>query len=80
VTGQKKLHSKEFRDWYSSPSTRRIRMIKSRRMISAGNVSRIGVKRNSLGYLWESERERDHKEVTRQGLAVMNSVMNCRVP
>jgi hypothetical protein len=40
----RKLHNKELRDLYSSPSI--IRMIKSRRMRWAGHVAQIGEKRN----------------------------------
>jgi hypothetical protein len=42
--GWKKLHNEELRDLYSSPSI--IRIIKSRRMRSAGHVARMGEKRN----------------------------------
>jgi hypothetical protein len=46
VTGEwKKLHKKELRDLYSSPSI--IRIIKSRRMRWAGHVARMGEKRNA---------------------------------
>jgi hypothetical protein len=52
VTGEwRKLHNEELRDLYSSPSI--IRIIKSRRMIWAGRVARMGEKRNVY-------RERDH--------------------
>jgi hypothetical protein len=45
VTGEwKKLHNEELRDLYSSPSI--ISIIKSRRMRWAGNVARMGQKRN----------------------------------
>jgi hypothetical protein len=43
--GWRKLHSKELRDLYSSPSI--IRIIKSRRMRWAGHVARMGEKRNA---------------------------------
>jgi hypothetical protein len=43
--GLRKLHNEELRDLYSSPSIMRI--IKSRRMRLAGNVARMGDKRNS---------------------------------
>jgi hypothetical protein len=45
VTGRwRKLHNEELRDLYSSPSI--IRIIKSRRMMWAGHVVRMGEKRN----------------------------------
>jgi hypothetical protein len=45
ATGEwRKQHNKELHDLYSSPSL--ITMIKSRRMIWAGQVTRIGEKRN----------------------------------
>jgi hypothetical protein len=45
VTGEwRKLHNEELRDLYSSPSI--IRMIRSRRVRWAGNVARMGEKRN----------------------------------
>jgi hypothetical protein len=45
----RKLHNKELRDLYSSPSI--IRIIKSRRMILAGHVARMGEKRNAYRLL-----------------------------
>jgi hypothetical protein len=46
VTGEwRKLHNKELHDLYSSPSM--IRIIKSRRMRSAGHVARMREKRNA---------------------------------
>jgi hypothetical protein len=42
--GWRKLHNDELSDLYSSPSI--IIMIKSRRMRSAGHVTRMGEKRN----------------------------------
>jgi hypothetical protein len=45
VTGEwRKLHNKELRDLYSSPSI--IRIIKLRRMRWAGHVARMGEKKN----------------------------------
>jgi hypothetical protein len=50
VTGEwRKLHDKELHDLYSSPSI--IRIIKSRRMIWAGHVARMGEKRNAYRLL-----------------------------
>jgi hypothetical protein len=46
LTGEcRKLHNKELHDLYFSPSI--IRIIKSRRMIWAGHVARMGEKRNT---------------------------------
>jgi hypothetical protein len=47
--GWRKLHNEELRDMYSSPSI--IRIIKSRRMRSAGHVARMGEKRNAYRLL-----------------------------
>jgi transcription termination factor 2 len=50
VTGEwRKLHNKELRDLYSSPSI--IRIIKSRRMRWAGHVARMEEKRNAYRLL-----------------------------
>jgi hypothetical protein len=54
----RKLHSKELRDLYSSPSI--IRIIKSRRMKWEGHVARMGEKRNAY-----SQKARG-KETTRK--------------
>jgi hypothetical protein len=43
--GWRKLHNEELHNLYSSPSI--IRMIKSRKMRWAGNVARMGEKRNA---------------------------------
>jgi hypothetical protein len=49
VTGEwTKLHNEELLDLYSSPSI--IRIIKSRRMRWAGNLARMGEKRNAYRY------------------------------
>jgi hypothetical protein len=46
VTGEwRKLHNEELHDLYSSPSI--VRIIKSRRMIWADHVARMGEKRNA---------------------------------
>jgi hypothetical protein len=46
--GWRKLHNEELRDLYSSPSI--IRIIKSRGMIWAGHVARLGKRRAHIGY------------------------------
>jgi hypothetical protein len=52
VTGEwRKLHNKELRDLYSSPSIIIIRIIKPRRMRWAGRVARMGEKRNAYRLL-----------------------------
>jgi hypothetical protein len=56
--GCRRLHNEEFHNLCSSPSI--IRMIKSRRMRWAGYVARMGKKRAHIGYLSESQKERDH--------------------
>jgi hypothetical protein len=49
VTGEWiKLHNKELRDLYSSPSI--IRIIKSRRMIWVGHVARMGRRGTHICY------------------------------
>jgi hypothetical protein len=59
LTGEwRKLHNKELRDLYTSPSI--IRIIKSRRMRRAGHVARMGRRGTRIDYWWESQRERDH--------------------
>jgi hypothetical protein len=52
-----KLHNEELRDLYSLP--RIIRTVKSRKMRWAGYVVRMGEKRKSIGYCYESQRKRD---------------------
>jgi hypothetical protein len=44
--GWRKLHNEELRDLYSSPII--IRIIKSRRMMWAGHVARMGEKRGEM--------------------------------
>jgi hypothetical protein len=52
VTGEwRKLHNKELRDLYSSPSI--IKIIKSRRMRWASHVARMGKRGTHRGYWWE---------------------------
>jgi hypothetical protein len=59
VTGDwRKLHNGELHNFYSWPDI--IRMIKSRRMRSAGHVARIGRRGMRIRYWWESQKERDH--------------------
>jgi hypothetical protein len=59
VTGEwRKLHDKELRDLYSSPSI--IRIVKSRRMRWTGHVARMGRRGTRIDHWWESQRERDH--------------------
>jgi hypothetical protein len=59
VTGEwRKLHNEELHYLYSSPSI--IKIIKSRRMVWAGHVARMGEKMNA--YRWESRRERGRYE------------------
>jgi hypothetical protein len=56
--GWRKLHNEELHNLYYSPN--RIRMIKSRRMRWAGQVARRGRRGMHIGYLWDSQKERDH--------------------
>jgi hypothetical protein len=49
IGGWRKLHSKEIHNLYSSPSI--IRMIKSKRMRSAGNVAHMGENKNAYRIL-----------------------------
>jgi hypothetical protein len=59
VTGEWiKLHNEELRDLYPSPSI--IRIIKSRRMIWAGHVARMGKKRNAYRLLVGKPEGRNH--------------------
>jgi hypothetical protein len=46
--------------FYMDPNI--IRKIKSRRMRWAGHVARRGRREMRIGYWWESQKERDHKE------------------
>jgi hypothetical protein len=61
VTGEwRKLHNEELHDLYSSLSV--IRIMKSRRMRSAGHVARIGEKRNAYRLLVGKSEGKGHKE------------------
>jgi hypothetical protein len=53
----RKLHNEELHHLYSSPDI--IRMNKSRRIRLAGHVARMGRGGMHIGYLWESQEERD---------------------
>jgi hypothetical protein len=87
--GWRKLHNKELHNLYSSPSI--IRIMKSRRMMWAGHVARMGEKRNV--YRWIDNIKKDLLEIGVNvvdwiGLAqdryrwraLVNAVMNLRVP
>jgi hypothetical protein len=56
--GWRKLHNEELHNLYSSPSI--VRIIKSRRMRWAGNVARMGEKRNKYSLLAGKSETRDH--------------------
>jgi hypothetical protein len=59
ATGEwRRLHNEELNDLYSSPNI--IRVIKSRRMRWAGNVTPMGKSEVSTGFWWGDLRERDH--------------------
>jgi hypothetical protein len=59
VTGDwRKLHNEKLHNLYSSSNI--IRMIKSRRIRWAGNVARMGEKKNANRILVEIQKERDH--------------------
>jgi hypothetical protein len=47
----RKLHNKEVHNLYTSPSTRIIRLIRSRRVRWAGHVARMEVKKNAYRLL-----------------------------
>ena len=52
------MHNEELNDLYSSPSI--VRVIKWRRMRSAGHVARMGEERGCIGSWWGNRREEDH--------------------
>jgi hypothetical protein len=58
VTGEwRRLHNEELNDLYSSPNI--VRVIKSRRMIWAGHVARVGKERGAYRVLvWKPEGKR----------------------
>jgi hypothetical protein len=56
--GWRKLHNEELHNLYSSPSI--IRIIKLRRKRLIEHVARMGRNGMHIGYLWESQKERDH--------------------
>jgi hypothetical protein len=59
VTGKwRKLHNEELSDLYSSPTI--VRMIKSRIMLWAGYVARMGEGEACTGFWWGNLRKRDH--------------------
>jgi hypothetical protein len=54
ITGSRKLHNEEVCNLYSAPN------INSRRMSWAGNVARMGEKRNTYRvFFWEVQKEKD---------------------
>ena len=56
----RRLHNEELNGLYSSFNI--VRVIKSRRMIWAGHVARMGEEGGCIGSCWENRRERDHWE------------------
>jgi hypothetical protein len=56
--GWRKLHNEGLHNLYSSPSI--IRIMKLRRMRWARHVARMGGRGTCIGYLKESQKERDH--------------------
>jgi hypothetical protein len=60
IRGWRKLHNEELHNMCGSPSI--IRMMKSRRMRWAGHVACMGRRGMHIGFLWQSQKERDHYE------------------
>jgi hypothetical protein len=58
IGGWRKLHTEELHNLFSSPSI--IRMIKYRRVRLAGHVACMGRRVMHIGFLWESQKQRDH--------------------
>jgi hypothetical protein len=56
----KKLHSEQLHKFYSSPII--TIMIKSSRITWAGQQHECGRRGMHVGYWWESQKERNHKE------------------
>jgi hypothetical protein len=58
IGGWRKLHNEELHNLYCSPNI--IRIIKSRRIILAGHVARMGRTGMHIGFWWKSQKEIDH--------------------
>jgi hypothetical protein len=58
--GWRKLHIEKLLNLYTSPIINR--MIKSKRIKLAGQISRMWGRETRIGYWWESQRERCHWE------------------
>ena len=54
----RRLHNEQLNDLYCSPNI--VRVIKSGRMIWAGNVARVGEERGCIGSWWGNRRVEDH--------------------